>query len=232
MFPSPSDGDTSLWSSVRGDVADHEHGTRRVRRDVLADRPEQHPGEPTVPAAADHEQVGAACRVDQHLRRVSLHGLAGHRISLGPEGLMHGIIKYRLRIGRPVGRGGDGVTAGHHRVLPGDHRLDRGPSQRGLPSCSLQCVDRGRRAIDSDHNAFLRQRHLAAPLVDQWYRWMRERVLLGRRVTKSWDGAAGRQMIVPDGRHTLLFDSPQIERCPSALRRWRRTYCRIPPCWK
>ena len=60
---------------------------------VLADRPEQRLGEPAVPAAAHHQQLGPGRCIQQHLRGVPLH----HRV---PD----------LHIPRRAGRRPDGIS--------------------------------------------------------------------------------------------------------------------------
>ena len=53
-------------------AADHDHGAVRVMHAVLADRAEQRLGEPGVPAAAQHQEVGAVGGIEQYPRGVAL----------------------------------------------------------------------------------------------------------------------------------------------------------------
>ncbi len=61
-----------LRSRQSGMVADHDHGAGRVLHAVLAHRAEQRLGEPAVPAAAHHQQIGAVAGVEQYPGGVAL----------------------------------------------------------------------------------------------------------------------------------------------------------------
>src|SRR5215217_4873328 len=64
------------WDLARS--ADHDDRAPRMRRDVLAYRSQEHPGEPAVAARADHEQVGVLGEVDEQFRCVALLDLRMH----------------------------------------------------------------------------------------------------------------------------------------------------------
>jgi hypothetical protein len=81
---------------------------------VLADRAEQRPQDPPVPAGADHQQFGALGLLHQHLGGVPLDGRGGH-----------GDLTVR---GARVGQGR------HQDPFGGDHRMevaDRGHVAEG-----------------------------------------------------------------------------------------------------
>ena len=62
-------------------VPQDQNGTGSVVHAVLADRAEQHSGEPAVSPAADHEQVGTLGRAHQHVRGVPLdHQRLDHHV--------------------------------------------------------------------------------------------------------------------------------------------------------
>ena len=137
---------------------------------LLADRSEQQPGEPTVPARTYDEQVGAARLVDQHPRGRALdnHALQDDAVPIGDNVVQRGIEKNLGVVAQfaevsTVQRGetfdpGDADVAeppsmhGSQRRLSAPRLLEREPE--GLLG-SLRAVN-----ADDDHTVVLLRIHL------------------------------------------------------------------------
>ena len=82
---------------VVGFVAHHEHRDVRVVHDVLADRADDHPLQPTLAVRSDHDHVDVelAGDVDDHLPRRSFDQLAVHDGRVDADG-GDGVVELRI----------------------------------------------------------------------------------------------------------------------------------------
>jgi signal transduction histidine kinase len=166
LGPAPGGGTELRWRVPLRLASDHHHRADRVVNDLGADRAQQQAGEPSGAARADHDQVGAARRVDQRLGGLPADRRDGHGFGLGAEladrrvdrllGRLAGLflLGLVLRIDDRV----PGPRARGHLVNGQDRQ--RGVLKRCVLHGPLECVLGGSRAVQ----AYQDSRHAVAPL--------------------------------------------------------------------
>ena len=128
---------------------------------VLADRAEQRFGEPAVPAAAQHEQVGAVGGIEQHLGGIALDDVAAYpdvaaRVDGAADRVGESLLGDLLEVVILAGAHRDiSEAACRDRIMPRGDGIDGRAGQPGLPDGPAQRAQGRIRTVDARHDAGL-----------------------------------------------------------------------------